>query len=262
MILGHSVGKLEVYDGDRGDTFTLHLRGPYSRIFQVTNDGDLIIDDLSHLNNTEAHLVAIARDSGIPPRETSVPVVVRFSDTLLKLSSQQSRAKDSQRFTLTVVLGLLLSVFLIICLGLLVYICKDKKRQRKNSPSNSPSPQNSNSVMSDQWNSQGHQRSMETDIYQIGSTKSSSVTSLPQLTGLGSTTVALNPLNPYSQQKYASSLNITNDRSTGGSIHQSGLPEMTSHQQALRDSILGGTGTDLSRLQWPRNSIPRRVKKL
>ena len=26
--------------------------------------------------------------------------------------------------------------------------------------------------------------------------------------------------------------------------------------------VSGGTGTDLSRLQWPRNSIPRRVKKL
>ena len=26
--------------------------------------------------------------------------------------------------------------------------------------------------------------------------------------------------------------------------------------------FVGGTGTDLSRLQWPRNSIPRRVKKL
>lgn len=50
-----------------------------------------------------------------------------------------------------------------------------------------------------------------------------------------------------------------------GSIHQNGLPDMSitsSNQQALRDSILGGTGTDLSRLQWPRNSIPRRVKKL
>jgi len=36
-------------------------------------------------------------------------------------------------------------------------------------------------------------------------------------------------------------------------------------QQALRDNILGsGTGTcrDLTRIQWPRNSIPRRVKKL
>ena len=47
-----------------------------------------------------------------------------------------------------------------------------------------------------------------------------------------------------------------------GSIHQSGLPDISTNHQALRDSILGGTGTDLSRLQWPRNSIPRRVKKL
>ena len=90
-----------------------------------------------------------------------------------------------------------------------------------------------------------------------GSTKSSSVTSLPQLTNVGPTGVALNPLNPQSHSRYGSSVNMS-----PGSIHQSGLPEMTLNQQALREQILGGTGTDLTRLQWPRNSIPRRVKKL
>ena len=40
--------------------------------------GDLVIDDLDHLNHTETQIIAIARDSGSPPRETSVPVVVRF----------------------------------------------------------------------------------------------------------------------------------------------------------------------------------------
>ena len=83
----------------------------------------------------------------------------------------------------------------------------------------------------------------------------SEVTSLPQLAG--STQVMLNPLNPHSPNHH--------HRHPSGSIHQNGLPEssvMSSSHQALRESILGGTGTDLSRLQWPRNSIPRRVKKL
>ena len=130
------MGKLEVHDGDKGDSVSLHLRGPYARIFKVSNDGNLILDDLTHLNHTEAHFVAVARDSGSPPRETSVPVVVRFEDQLTQLS-HQSRASENEKFTLTVVLGLLLTVFLIIISGLVIYICKDKKRRKS---ANSPSP--------------------------------------------------------------------------------------------------------------------------
>ena len=55
---------------------------------------------------------------------------------------------------------------------------------------------------------------------------------------------------------------LSKDILFSGAIHQNGLPDMSANHQALRDSIFGGTGTDLSRLQWPRNSIPRRVKKL
>lgn len=169
----------------------------YFRIFKVSNSGELVIDDLEHLNNTEAHIVAIARDSGSPPRETSVPVLVRFNDQLKKL---QSRAQDHDKFTLTVVLGLLLTVFLVICLGLVIYICKDKKN-RKSSPSPTLTSHQENGL----WTSSTDRRS-ENDLYMMASsTKSSSVTSLPQL---GSTSVALNPLNPHSHQKYASSMNI------------------------------------------------------
>ena len=69
-----------------------------------------------------------------------------------------------------------------------------------------------------------------------GSTKSSSVASLPQLaaSNLTSTNVALNPLNPQSNSRYATSVNMS-----PGSIHQIGLPEMALNQQALRDQILG-----------------------
>ena len=79
----------------------------------------------------------------------------------------------------------------------------------------------------------------ETDLYMAsGSTKSSSVTSLPQLAMAGSTEVALNPLNPQSNSKYASSVTSLSEHRRG-SIHQSGLPESGISQQALRDSILG-----------------------
>ena len=55
---------------------------------------------------------------------------------------------------------------------------------------------------------------------------------------------------------------MTVEHKPSGAIHQNGLPDMASNHQALRESIFGGTGTNLDRLQWPRNSIPRRVKKL
>lgn len=46
---GHLVGKLEVHDGDKGDRVTLHLKGPYSRIFTVNNDGELAINDIGYV---------------------------------------------------------------------------------------------------------------------------------------------------------------------------------------------------------------------
>jgi len=267
---GHLVGKLEVHDGDTGDSVSLYLRGPYARIFKIATNGDLVIDDLDHLNHTETQIIAIARDSGSPPRETSVPVVVRFVDTHLKHLSHQSRSGINEKFTLTVVLGLLLTVFLVLCLGLSIYICKDRTK-RKNSPSPSfESEQHQQMNGNDPaslWRSPSSgvpiAHRSETDLYMAsGSTKSSSVTSLPHhLAMSGSTEVALNPLNPQSHSKYASSVTSLNEQRRG-SIHQSGLPESSINQQALRDTILGGTGTDLSRLQWPRNSISRRVKKL
>jgi hypothetical protein len=227
-----------------------------------------------HLNSTEAHLVAVAKDSGIPPRQTSVSILVRFGEELLQEQFRhrniRRNGEEDEKFTLTVVLGLLLTVFLVISLALVIYICKDKKKAKRLSPLNAPiRPQNLNPEVNGGgsppnetrvW-SNSHHRS-EPDLYMVsGSTKSSSVTSLP---GLSSSEVALNPLNPQSNNNRYNFV----DHRPSSSIHQSGLPELSvtssasNGHQALKDSLFGGTGTDLSRLQWPRNSIPRRVKKL
>ena len=177
---------------------TLYLRGQYSRIFNINDNGDLTISDLKHLNNTEAHLVAIAKDSGSPPRETSVPVLVRFGEQIFL--QRKSHKTENEKFTLTVVLGLLLTIFLIVCMGLLIYICKDKKK-RKMSPVHHETDHGSNLWTN---NPTPFSRS-EPDLYMATSTKSSSVTSLPQL---ANSQVALNPLNPQSNQRYASVTNL------------------------------------------------------
>ena len=43
---GHLVGKLDVYDGDKGDKTILDVRGPYARVFSIDQEGSLRIADL------------------------------------------------------------------------------------------------------------------------------------------------------------------------------------------------------------------------
>ena len=70
------------------------------------------------MNVSEAHVVVVAKDSGIPPRETSVPVVVHFPNH----RASELKAKEDEAFTLMVVFGLVLSVAFIVILMMAVYI--------------------------------------------------------------------------------------------------------------------------------------------
>ena len=67
---------------------------------------------------TEAHVVVVAKDSGIPPRETSVPVVVHFPNH----RASELKAKEDEAFTLMVVFGLVLSVLFIVIVLMAAYI--------------------------------------------------------------------------------------------------------------------------------------------
>lgn len=40
-------------------------------MFAIDNNGELRIRDLNSLNSTEAHIVVMAKDSGVPPRMVS-----------------------------------------------------------------------------------------------------------------------------------------------------------------------------------------------
>ena len=46
--VGHVVGKLEVHDGDEGDSVTLELKGSFARVFTINKKGQLIIQDLRY----------------------------------------------------------------------------------------------------------------------------------------------------------------------------------------------------------------------
>ena len=76
-MVDHHVGQVDVSDGDVEDEVDLELQGADARAFHIFPSGDLIIAEPARLNRTtEAHLVIVAQDSGIPPRLSSVPVVV------------------------------------------------------------------------------------------------------------------------------------------------------------------------------------------
>ncbi|XP_039300671.1 cadherin-87A-like, partial [Nilaparvata lugens] len=64
---GLMVGKVEAADGDRGDFITLSLRGPAARMFTIDDSGQIRIKDLSALNSSTAHLVAVATDKEYLP---------------------------------------------------------------------------------------------------------------------------------------------------------------------------------------------------
>lgn len=38
-------------------------------MFAIEDSGDIVLGDLSDLNTSTAHLVAVATDTGIPPRQ-------------------------------------------------------------------------------------------------------------------------------------------------------------------------------------------------
>ena len=128
MVSGHKVGEVEVHDGDKGDHLRLDIMGAFSRVFRVTPKGELLIRDMNYMNGTEAHIVVVAEDSGIPPRRASVPVVVKFdSDSSL---AGGLRSGHGHNWVMIVILSIVIIFSLMIIIVLGVYICKHKKRNK------------------------------------------------------------------------------------------------------------------------------------
>ncbi|KAL0849687.1 hypothetical protein ABMA28_011653 [Loxostege sticticalis] len=88
------VGRLDVFDGDKPDTVALSLRGPDASMLQVNELGEVFLRSaaLRALNSSVLHVVATAVDSGTPPRQTSVPVIVHVGERLLRAGGGGARA--------------------------------------------------------------------------------------------------------------------------------------------------------------------------
>ncbi|KAI8430442.1 hypothetical protein MSG28_000717 [Choristoneura fumiferana] len=124
------VGRLEVFDGDAGDNVTLTLRGSDASMFYINDAGEMFMrqNALAALNSSVLHVVATAVDSGSPPRQTSVPVIVHVSSRLL--AAREPRAGGVLVFAGALALAALV-VLALIALAL-AYIYRTKRS--KSSP--------------------------------------------------------------------------------------------------------------------------------
>uniref|UniRef100_A0A1V1FIP7 Putative CTL9 n=1 Tax=Reticulitermes speratus TaxID=60591 RepID=A0A1V1FIP7_9NEOP len=122
---GDIVGRVEAADGDKGDFINLSLRGPGARMFDISDMGDIILVDMTLLNGSTAHMVAVATDNGIPPRQATVPVIVHFPESVVQTAGGTS-------YMLMVVFGSLLGILGLIIIMLILYIYKHKRPKSGN----------------------------------------------------------------------------------------------------------------------------------
>jgi len=128
---GLVVGRVHVSDADVGDVVTLQFKPtPHSRAFGINDEGEIILSDPSELNATVVPLTVIARDNGIPPRQTVVGVRIDFPADALMASSEiyvSTTGSSAAAPVLLIVLGILLGVLSLIISALAVYVYQNKR---------------------------------------------------------------------------------------------------------------------------------------
>ena len=132
---GHIVGVVDVFDGDIDDEISLELSGHSARVFKITQEGEIYINDMSFLTGSEAHVVVTAKDSGSPPRQASIPVVIRFEDVEgLTSGYPRELVGESSNILMVIIMCSVSSVFILIIICLGVIICKTKGRLKSLTP--------------------------------------------------------------------------------------------------------------------------------
>lgn len=113
---------MEAADGDRNDKLELSLRGQHAGLFEIDSTGNIYMrpEQLQSLNESTVHLIAIATDTGVPPRSTSVPVSVTMEGLTLARSGWNSNMLG--------MFGMIVGLFLMIIVALSCYIVRSKKK--------------------------------------------------------------------------------------------------------------------------------------
>ncbi|KFM63488.1 Fat-like cadherin-related tumor suppressor-like protein, partial [Stegodyphus mimosarum] len=252
--IGSLIGTIEVADGDINDTVELKLKGPFARVFSITNKGELRVRNLEFLNASTCHVIVEATDNGDPPRQSSVLVTVQFPEDITQSSVFKIKKSDSS-LLLMIVFGVLLGTLIIVIITLTVYILKTKQ-YRDRIPN----------VVS----SGGQPMVNKMATYISGSSLPSNNNNKPQ--------GGQSPNAVERQSGVENPVFNMADHNHQGTIHRGQLPPSPSEVSAwqangtLRDDHQMGNFTNrpgsglsngkVQNIYWPNGSIPRRVKKL
>ena len=112
MAKGGPLGQIEVADGDIGDRINLEIQN--TDLIHVDNNGRLFARNKT-LVKREMMFLVVAKDSGDPPREAFVPVIVRLTDP----TKENFLAADIDMKV--VVIAALLMVALALIVGIALY---------------------------------------------------------------------------------------------------------------------------------------------
>ncbi|XP_022248169.1 protocadherin Fat 4-like [Limulus polyphemus] len=266
--IGTLVGKVEVRDGDIGDTVDLSIKGPFSKVFAVSNRGELRIRNLEFLNTSVCHVFIVATDNGVPPRQTSVPVTVQFPENMLLGSVMKPNRKDNP-FVLMVVFGVLLGTLLVVIVTLTIYILKNKQ-YRDRLPtimtSNGQPPINKmSSYMTtvhpsrkppEQPQSQTNPVGVENPIFKMSNLREAEATDAAIPTDHHSVKT--------SQRQESGSRGPLTHAGHRQSSHET-RGETSQENVAnghVRNVVKNPNHSKIHNIHWPNGSIPRRVKKL
>ncbi|XP_011691797.1 PREDICTED: protocadherin-23-like [Wasmannia auropunctata] len=127
-IVGSVVGKLEATDGDWGNKVTLSLKGQDARFFKIRDNGELVLRSLDSFNGSVARFMAIATDTGIPPRSSTVPVIVKMPNGgSLPIAARAAPAWLGNSVLLVAIFGAVLGLLGVVILILILYIYKHKR---------------------------------------------------------------------------------------------------------------------------------------
>ncbi|KYQ57714.1 Protocadherin Fat 4 [Trachymyrmex zeteki] len=125
---GSVVGKLEAADGDRGDKVNLSLRGQDARSFEIRDNGELVLRSLGLFNGSLARFIAVATDSGKPPRSSMIPVIVHIPNAgSLPIAARAAPAWLGSSVLLVAIFGAVLGLLGVVILILILYIYKHKR---------------------------------------------------------------------------------------------------------------------------------------
>ncbi|XP_024879634.1 protocadherin beta-11-like [Temnothorax curvispinosus] len=125
---GSVVGKLEAADGDRGDKVSLSLRGQDARSFEIRDNGELVLRSLGSFNGSLARFIAVATDTGKPPRSSMIPVIVHIPNGgSLPIAARAAPAWLGGSVLLVAIFGAVLGLLGVVILILILYIYKHKR---------------------------------------------------------------------------------------------------------------------------------------